>query len=113
MDLKFFLHLETLAWDCIARDDFLECKCGLDPYDNGNPCPKCFAILHLVRLKEFNEELELAEKKTLQGSNRVKKSKPLNESRGSYVPSPNAKPPPPQAPPIKLRKEGQIDRSKK
>lgn len=35
-----------------ARDGHLKCKCGNIPYDNGNPCPKCWAWIQVCNLEE-------------------------------------------------------------
>lgn len=40
--VEMSMHLVTLS--AIAHDDALECRCGHDPYTDGEPCPKCFAI---------------------------------------------------------------------
>lgn len=33
-----------MALTAIAKDDDLECRCGVPPYTDGEPCPKCTAI---------------------------------------------------------------------
>ena len=41
-NVEMSMHLVTLS--AIAHDDAMECRCGHDPYTDGAPCPKCFAI---------------------------------------------------------------------
>jgi hypothetical protein len=36
-------HMLAMALNAIGRDPALPCRCGEDPYTDGDPCPKCFA----------------------------------------------------------------------
>ena len=32
------------GWYCLAADDDLTCRCGEEPYTDGEPCPACWAL---------------------------------------------------------------------
>jgi len=58
LDIKLFLATEILAWETIiTKNPYLECQCGLIPYDKDNPCPKCVARTHLAYLKDVKKDL--------------------------------------------------------
>jgi hypothetical protein len=40
-----------MALEAIAGDEHLECRCGSEPYTDGELCPRCFAVDLLQRLK--------------------------------------------------------------
>lgn len=41
--LKIRLALAYTALKIIGDDDTLECRCGHDPYTDGELCPRCYA----------------------------------------------------------------------
>ena len=42
--LRALESLNRMAWRAIANDPALKCRCGVEPYTDGEPCPKCWAI---------------------------------------------------------------------
>jgi len=43
--LRYLAQMQDLALAAIARDPLYECRCGEEPYTDGEPCPKCFACI--------------------------------------------------------------------
>ena len=85
-------YTQMLAISAVANDKLYECRCGDEPYTDGEMCPACFCIYVKWEMKRRHEETaEATESYTPSGSARhriqhnIEASRKSQESKVKFV----------------------------